>query len=448
VGRTGSGVDPISLKAYEAAPDELLGRLAQSSDKSPVVITAVPLPDGDRDYDNEALAALAAGSLDIAAIRSGRLVTEGAASLSPLGAPFLVTNNDQAIAIARDSIVEDLSADLPKIGLVGVGLIPIGTRRPFGFGKPLLGADDYAHQVINARVDEGVKAMLEALGATVDSSSEQERTAKVKSGKLRGIEASFQNMAAVDRPAVVTTNVTLYERFDVVVVRKPAWDALTDSQREGLQAAVAHARDDTFAAMGTDSKLIGEFCLTGGSTSAAANAADLASLHSALDPVAAAVEAQYPTVVARLRELHAGTTDVTGLSCPTDNRPSWAQLAPKGDQGVLDGTWRFANDEADLVAAGLSASDAHGNAGVWEMTVTDGKAQLALNGGRPCSSTFTFADDQVVFLVGPEEWCGGYVAGTYKLDGDTATFRWAEAGDAYGLVLGNGLFHQAVRVQQ
>ena len=242
-GRTGAGTDPVSLTAYEAGPDEFLGRLTTGTVNSAVAIATVPNPNANGDGDTAALAALASGDLDLALIRSGRLTTEGAASLAPLGAPFLVTNNDQAIAIARDPVTEDLFADLPKIGLVGLGLVPMGVRHPFGYGEPLLGAEDYAGQTINGRVDAGVEAMLDALDARLDTSGDAERTRKVESGELRGMEVSLQIFGAVDRPAVVTSNVNLYQRFDVVVVRQAAWDGLTTDQQDQLRSAVAKARD-------------------------------------------------------------------------------------------------------------------------------------------------------------------------------------------------------------
>jgi TRAP-type C4-dicarboxylate transport system substrate-binding protein len=443
-GRTGSGTDPVSLTTYEAGPDEFLGRLAAGTVNSAVAIATVPNPNANGDGDTAALAALASGDLDLALIRSGRLTTEGAASLAPLGAPFLVSNNDQAIAIARDPVTEDLLADLPKIGLVGLGLVPMGVRHPFGYGEPLLGAADYAGQTINGRVDA---AILDALGARLDTSVNEERTRKVQSGELRGIEISLQIFGAVDRPAVVTSNVNLYQRFDVVVIRRAAWDGLTTDQQDQVRSAVAKARDEAYAAMGTEEALFGEWCREPGAGSAQASPEQLASLHAALDPVTEALAAQHGPVIDRLRTLHEGTSEPSGLDCPAADAstPAWATLEPTGDQGVLDGTWRFANDEDELVAAGLTPSDANGNAGVWEMVVNGGDATLALNGGRSCSSKLTFAGDQVLFFVGPEEWCGGYMRGTYSTDGDTVRFQWG--GDGYGLVLANGLFGEAVRVQ-
>ena len=115
-------------------------------------------------------------------------------------------------------------------------------------------------------------------------------------------------------------------------------------------------------------------------------------------------------MIDRLRALHEGTSEPSGLDCPEGSAatPAGVTLEPKGDQGVLDGTWRFANDEDELVAAGLTPSDANGNAGVWELVVNGGDASLTTPDGRTCSSKLTFAGDQVLFFVGPENWCGGY----------------------------------------
>ena len=257
----------------------------------------------------------------------------------------------------------------------------------------------------------------------------------------------MQIFGAVDRPAVVTSNVNLYQRFDVVVVRHAAWDGLTTDQQDQLRSAVAKARDAAYSAMGTEEALFLEWCREPGAGSAQASTEQVASLHAVLDPVTEALAAQHGSVIDRLRALHEGTSEPSGLDCPAAgaSTPAAATLEPKGDQGVLDGTWRFANDKEELVAAGLTPSDADGNAGVWELVVNGGDAALTTPDGRTCSSKLTFAGDQVLFFVGPENGCGGSFRGTYSIDGDTVRFEWG--GDGYGLVLANGLFGEAVQRQ-
>jgi hypothetical protein len=369
-----------------------------------------------------------------------------------------VSNNEQAAAIAADPIAETAMADLSKIDLVGLALVPGGLRHPFGYGAtPLLRASEFRAATINTREDDaGVAAIMAALGATEDHSIGAERTAKAEGGAISGIEVSLQQFAAVDRPAVITTNVTLYAKFDVIVVRKALWSTLSSSQQAELKAVAAEVRVSAPAARGNEASAFGEWCKGTGAGSTQANDADLASFHDALDPVVTSLESDpvAKKIIDRMRALGAGTTEEpTDLTC-TGQQPSeqsWMDLQPIGDQTVLDGTWRFTPTEADLLAAGATPSDARNNAQVWEVTLVDGTGTATVGaGGHTCTWTFTFAGADVLFDVGPEEPCGGgqsaFTAGTYHIDGDVVTFEWTDSGDAYGLKLMNGVFGKAVKV--
>ena len=199
-GRTGAGTEPVSLTAYQATPEELLGRLANIASNTAVTIEQVPhTPSTDGTEDTVTLDDLAAGEVDLALLRAGRLTGEGADSLAPLGAPFVVTNDDQAIAIARDAVTDDLFASLPDIGLVGLGLVPVGLRHPFGYQEPLLGAADYLGQTINVRIDAGVQEILEALGP-------RPTTAPERSAPTRSSAASYAASSSRSRYSVPPTN--------------------------------------------------------------------------------------------------------------------------------------------------------------------------------------------------------------------------------------------------
>ena len=126
-------------------------------------------------------------------------------------------------------------------------------------------------------------------------------------------------------------------------------------------------------------------------------------------------------------------------------------MKPEGDQHVLDGTWRFNVDEDEMLAAGANANDAHGNAGIWEMSVAGGIADATLPDGRHCDWTFVFSGNRVFFDLGPQDWCEGYMGGTYRIEGDTVHFDWTDTGwpatDAeYGRTFSNAMFGKAVRV--
>ena len=456
--RTGATTDPVTLKpATGGGPgvgNDVMDALAAMTVKGTVHVADPGVADQVTPGADRTLDLLAAGSADIGVVRSGVLVTAGATSLRGLQAPFVITNNEQAAAVAADPMAETAMADLEKIHLVGLALVPGGLRHPFGYGaKPIVRATDFQGATINTRADDaGVSAMMAALRATQDHSISAERTMKAKDGRLRGIEVAFQQFAAVDRPAVVTTNVTLYAKFDVIVVRKALWSSLSSTQQAELRSAAQAVRVSAPAARGSEQKAFADWCADGGAAAAKATDSDLKSLRDALGPVTAALEADPFTrkIIAKMRALHAGTTEEpSDLTCAKQlpSASAWQNLAPVGDQTVLDGTWRFTPTEADLLVAGLTPSDARNNATGWQVTIKNGKGTATGSGGHTCQWRFTFAGTKVLFDFTQGVTCGGMAAGTYRRSGDEVTFVWTEpANDDYALKLYNGIFGKAVRV--
>ena len=130
-------------------------------------------------------------------------------------------------------------AALGRLGLVGLALVPGGARHPFTYGaKGFEVPADYRREVVNTRVGGGVEAIVAALGATTDHSVGEARTRKVGARKIAGIEASFQQLGAVTLPAVVASNLTLYTKFDVVIMRRSVYASLSTEQRRQLEAIV------------------------------------------------------------------------------------------------------------------------------------------------------------------------------------------------------------------
>lgn len=443
--RAGGDVDPVTLTT--ANETDLLHLLTQDSADGAVRVQAgKPMESGD-DEDGATLNVLAAGDADLGMIRSGRLVKEGAASLAPLGSPFLVTSTEHGLAVARDKVAEPLMSDLGQLGLVGLGMLPIGAYHPFGYHDPLLGAEDYNGATINVRVDAAWDDILRALGASGDDSVDGERAAKVASRELRGIPAFVQNFGAVDTPAVMTGNVALFERFDVVVIREGAWDSLSTAQQDELTTMVATARDEAHDAMTTDDLALRDWCNVAGASTTTATDDAVASLHAALDPVAAEVATAHPDTVATIKQLGVGIPTLD-LQCGEESESSDWGFRPEGDQTVLDGTWRFEVTEEELLEAGASASDAAGNSGVWQMTLTEGAGTGGKVGGDPCVWTFGFAGDHVQWDLGASADCDAPLfTGTYEISGDTVRFGWDyDDGDPYQWIP-TVLFAEAVRVQ-
>ncbi len=450
--RTGTPTDPVTLRAvWGQGPTgiggDVLGELTDGTASSAVRVAVGGPPNvGDTSAERHAVESLMAGEADITVVRAGVLQLLGADSLAPLSAPFVVTNNEQAAAIAADAeLSEQLLSGLDEVGLVGLGLVPGGLRHPFGYGSsPLRGAPDYRGQIINVREDAGIQAMLDELGAEADHTVDSQRHNDAGT-RLRGIEVSVQQVGAVTLPAVQTPNVTLYEKFDVAVVRLDTWDGLDDAQQEDLRASFVDAARAAMESRVTEEEGQASWCSTPLARSVLASEPELSSLHRALDPIAERL-AEDPALARsldRMRELGTATADPKASACATAIPESAASyyVEPQGDQGVLDGLWRLEADQQDLLDAGLSAQDAYANAGVWEFRIKDGYADGVQPDGRRCNAEFAFDDQQVSMDMGVRgnEDCGGVARGTYRLQGDRVFFDWKKELE-YDVLLDQAVF--------
>jgi TRAP-type C4-dicarboxylate transport system substrate-binding protein len=463
VSRSGAPTDPVVLRSTwgqnaGGVGGDVLASLIHATTDGPVSV-AEGDPTADVEPSNnelEAIKALMAGDADLTVVRTGAVQQLGAASLAALEAPLVVTNNDQAAAIAADaSIQEAVLADLDGMGLVGVALVPGGLRHPFAYGAdPLLRAADYQDQVVNIRRDSGVVSMLDALGARADYTADDERTGLVEDGTLRGIEVSVQQYQAVNRPAVQTANVTLYAKFDIVLVRKGAWDGLSSTQQQTLHDSVVEAVRDAMATRPDEADGQAAWCQEVGAATVLATPGQLASLHARLDPVTAllAQDPRTERVLQRMRQLHEGTVDPTPAACqgpaPSDPRSAYL-VQPAGDQTVFDGTWRVASTEEQLIERGVSPQAAQDNAGVWEFRFENGYADGIAPDGRPCNWEYAVNGHEfsVDWGVNGVDTCNGLMRGTWRIE-DDRLYLLVEREMEYDVLLDQAVFDQGmVRVE-
>jgi C4-dicarboxylate-binding protein DctP len=457
--RSGELADPVSLSSVDptgagGVGGDVLDQLVKVSAGGAVHVEAPVLQPMGGHAEDDALDALRTGRADLAVLRADTLASAGASSLSALQLPLLIESTAHADRIATDPIAAELMADLDALGLVGVALVPGGLRHPFGYVAPLLGPEDYAGAVINTRPGAGVDRLLGALGATTDHSVDAARDQAARSGRLRGIEVSLQQPQAVTLPAVVTSNVTLYTKFDVVAVRKQVWQRLTDGQRQELQRIAREA--GVAATAGRDSEGAGltRFCDSTGGSSVVADAPTVEALRAALQPV---VEEAVRTpaiarLVDRIRALGDGTSPPPGRECgrpviageesaATTALPADLAVTPRGPQDVLEGVWRVEADRQAMIDAGVSPQAAGANAGVWTITITGNRADIEQPHGPNCTWEFHFDGDRVALdqAVDGNDACGGLGVGTYEIDGDVVRFHFDWQRD-YDVALDNSMF--------
>ena len=459
--RSGQPIDPVTLSSETTGAGGVGGDvMIDLVENTATTAVRVAEPKGATygdDYEGDILKAMQAGQFDISVLRADRLAMAGAKSLAVLQTPFLVTSEQQAAKIAGDPVANDLMAGLGDIGLTGIELVPGGLRHPFGYGSAMYGPADYQGAVINSRYGTGVDAIITALGATPDHSTGDPRSNKAKSGELRGVEGSLMQPGGVDRPAVVTSNVTLYTKFDVVVVRSKVWNGLTSAQRDALRAAVVKAGQDAIAARDTEAGGLDRWCATPGAASVLATPEQVQQLHDALQPVIDAATSADGDMAKRLAALGTGTTPPAGKVCgsldtvnnTTDTSPSVASgtssdpyhVTRQGPQDVLDGVWRMKTDRQKYLDLGLPVSDADVNSGIWTITVKDHIATVDQPHGADCTWDFAFNGDSVSIDFGTlgNESCDGHVIGTFKREGDVVTFDFQKEKD-YDVAEDNAMF--------
>ncbi len=458
--RSGQRADVVTLTSLTAGNvgGDVAEALAEVTAGSAVEVDAPVSPsyqpaghtlDEDDDYEVHLIDLVRDGESDIATIRADMLASAGATSLAVLQTPFLVGTEEQAAKIADDPIAADLMAGLQDIGLVGLALVPGGLRHPFGYGAAVLGPEDYDGQGFNVRHGDGVAAIVEALGATPDTSAGEFRTGLVQSGALRIIDSSLQQPGSVDLPAVVTSNVTFYTKFDVVVIRQRAWDSLTEVQQDDLRAAAKEAGQRAESARFDEGQALDAWCETPQAASVVATLEQLRALREELAPVvtAALSDPAAQALADRITELGAGTVPPRGRTCgstiPEDLAPYIVDRA--GNQDVFDGVWRLDVDEQVLQDAGLSPNDVAANSGTWTINVTGHIADVEQPHGDNCSWDFYINGDEVTldFSYDANDACYGLVRGTYERSGDQVTFTWSKQ-RYYDVDLDNALFHHGM----
>ena len=453
--RTGSVADPVTIRSvYGNGPGgvgaDVLEQLVAASSGSPVTVErGAVLPDATTSLDEEgdSLAALRAGRHDLSVIRADRFVTAGVTSLAALQVPFLVQSPVHAVRVADDALAADLMAGLAKIDLVGLALVPGGLRHPFAYGgEPLLVPADYRGSAFNTRMGAGVEEMFAAVGATVDHSVASERSDKVRARLIAGIETSVQQLQAVERPAVLTSNVTLYSKYDVVVVRRQAYDGLTAAQQRELAALARKAGRAAYEKRPTEQTGLQRWCTLTNAASVQATSAQVAALEAAMAPAADRAKADPTTaaLVARIEALGTGTAPSPGITCGTPGaavRDMAYRVKPVGDQTVLDGVWRVDVRPEPMRAAGVPEDKIAINIGVWTFTLENGRGTVDQPTGDDCEVQFTFAGRRVTmdFAVAGNANCGGLALGTFRRDGDVVSFRWEKDIDEE-LALDNAFF--------
>jgi C4-dicarboxylate-binding protein DctP len=369
-----------------------------------------------RAFDQKTAQKVIDGSYALAIVPARAWDVLGVTSLQAIQAPFLVNSDALLDRVASDPVAEQMLAGLNDVGVVGLALWPEALRHPVGFGHPLRSRSDFAGKGIRAIRSELTWEILRALGARPLDRVGDEIGPEIDSGKLSGAETEIGLVGDLPRPAIVTANVTLFPKANIIVANRAAFDGLSDDQRETLRKAAAETLDHVLASRPTDVEEARSACGVGVRIVVASDA-DIRGLVRATRPVVARLERDDLTRrsiqrIVALRE----TMAVSRPAIAPCERPSAGTPTAKagGRSAALppDGVYRALISPKDFLRVGIEPSQARHNSGLFTLTLRGGRVSWQTKGDPTvCAGRYFLSKGTVRFVMDNPSPCGSGPSG-------------------------------------
>ena len=247
------------------------------------------------------------GDFDLAVSATRAWDDQNMPSLHVLQAPFLITDDALAEAVATSKVATRLLDNLSAAGAVGLTMWPEDLRHPFSEmpDEPLLAPKDFAGKVMRAGPANITIDLMKALGAT----------AMMEDSGYQGGESGFLNAYNLFGKPTASGNVTFYPKFDLMFANTTAFDRLSEEQRAVLRQAAEAAQKKAIAERPKEVDSAAAWCKDGGAI-VLASPEQLTALEKATEPVYQQIEAD-PTnaeLIAAIRDLKAHTTPAPGAA--------------------------------------------------------------------------------------------------------------------------------------
>lgn len=388
-----------------------------SLDVEPVFLA---VPQNTDNWDQAVIRQVMEGDLDLALIPARAWDTEGVTSLRALNAPFLVDSDNLVDAIVSSDLADEMLAGLEPVGVTGLALLPESLRHVFSFASPLLAAADYDGALVRSPNSATTYALFEALGATPDDYPGQQVPDALAAGELTAMESAFALASFDDEHLSTAGNVVLFPKVNTLVVNTERFEALSDDQRQAIEAAAQGAREFARGAVVPDAEQAADYCESQAGSIVLASDADLAGLQAAVRPVYDELEqdAQTRQLIADIRDLKAETTPPVAVAeCAAE--PVAAGGAPTTEPSAIDGVYRYDVPRELFIEKGLVNNV--DEAGVHTLTIDSGVWLDEWGGTERCEGVFTVDGD--VWTI---RWKGGCYGDWSMRLADTDPVTWAD----------------------
>jgi TRAP-type transport system periplasmic protein len=412
--KAGGSGEPVVLRlantngeiGFTPAVEYFVKRVEELSDGEVRIETVDRWGDFASDAEQQVVRSVSAGEVDLGWVGTRVFDTLGVNSFQALTAPMLVDSYALENAVIEGGITEQMMQGLDEVGVVGLGVLADGLRKPTGVTAPILGPADWRGITFGTLRSNAQAEAIRALGATPAQVFGTEREKGIKNGTIHGFETSIwihqRNPELTHLAPYVTSNVSLWPQMDVLVANPARIEALTVEQREWIVKAARDSAARSATLVDKDDQTLWDSC-GAGARFAEASAADLVALRAIFAPVYANLQ-QHPETKAfieRIEALKESTPPEPALAIPSDCTGKAPEQAGGGEgtaPAYLNGTYRWVLTQADADKVGDTDT------------------------GYPSVSTVTLKDGHL------EGGCFGSGGGTYTVDADRITFHSVEYG--------------------
>jgi TRAP-type transport system periplasmic protein len=311
------------------------------------------------------------GEYDLGLAASRAFDSQSIISFQALQAPFLITNDALAEAVAGSDSALRMLDGLSSAGVVGLALWPEDLRHPFSVvpDKPILSPEDFEGTTVRVVPSEVSHMLIETLGGT-----------PMFGDDYQAAESGLRQGFSLTGTPTATGNVIFFPKFQVLFANGPAFEKLSEAQRTVLREAAAATQAKAIAEHPSEVDAAAAWCADGG-TVVMATAEQVAAFEAAAQPVFDKME-QDPLnaeLIATIRELKANTEPSPGAEAcepnislvpePTESTQSWSEGLPP------NGVWQVELTVDDFVRMGVLRSVAEAEwAGTYTLTLKDGNS--------------------------------------------------------------------------
>jgi len=194
---------------------------------------------GEVAFDQAAIDELTEGRLwQLALIPARAWHSRGVTTLETLQLPTLVETDDQADRVAQSAFVPDMLAGLQAAGLTGFAIYPEGLRHVVTYGGiGVLTSTNLKGKRVRALSADTPSATIKALGGIPVESEDLD--ADVNGGRIQAAETSLTLLSSGPGQPVMTANVALYYKFQVLAIRTDSYNKLDPTVQQLLRTAAA-----------------------------------------------------------------------------------------------------------------------------------------------------------------------------------------------------------------